>query len=248
MSVRLYVVDASQRTAAKVAALAYLIPVAFVVSANFGLRGGLYEWSDMSETVRRVAQAESVFRLSMAFDMVYCAGVGVLLAALYVVLSPVNRHLALLASVLKLVYGVTAVLMVLSLANVVRLATDAAYQQALGPEPLQALVRLNLASAGSQYYVGLAFWALSATIFAWLWLKSRYIPAALAVFGIVSAAWCAFCAFAYIIDPSFAKTVNLWWFDTPFALFDITLSFWLLFKGLRVPTAPAAVTASLSTA
>jgi hypothetical protein len=128
------------------------------------------------------------------------------------------------------------VLMVLSQLNVVRLATDAAFRT-LEPESLQALVRLNWGAAYWQYYVGLAFWALSATLFAWLWLESHYIPRALAVFGVVSAAWCAFCAFAYIIDPNFAKIVNLWWFDTPFALFDIALSFWLLFKGLRMPAA-----------
>ena len=118
---------------------------------------------------------------------------------------------------------------------VVALATDAAFQQALGASSLQGLVRLNWSAIWAQYYVGLAFWALSATMFAWLWLKSRYIPAALAMFGVVSAAWCVFCTFAYIINPAFSRVVNLWWFDTPLAVFDITLSFWLLFKGLRDP-------------
>jgi hypothetical protein len=33
--------------------------------------------------------------------------------------------------------------------------------------------------------------------------------------------------------------VNLWWFDTPLAIFDIILSFWLLFKGLRGPGEPS---------
>ena len=87
---------------------------------------------------------------------------------------------------------------------------------------------------------------MSAIIFAWLWLKSRYVPAALAVFGIVSAAWCALCTFAYLFNPHFSSIDNLWWFDTPFVLFDITLSFWLLFRGLRVPSAPAAVSDSPS--
>lgn len=247
MPARLNVIDASQRAAARVAALACLISFALVVSANFGLRGGLYVGSNMAETVRRVALAEPMFRLSLLFDILYCVGVGVLLASLYVVLSPVNRHLALLASVLKLIYGLTAVLMVLSHLNVVGLATHAAYQQALGPESLHAIVRLNWAALWSQYYVGLVFWALSATIFAWLWLKSRYVPAPLAAFGIASAAWCALCTLAYIFNPQFSSIVNLWWFDTPLVLFDITLSFWLLFKGLRVPSAPAAVSDSLST-
>jgi len=234
---RLVGIDASQRTAAKVAALAYLIPVAFILAANFGMRGRLLVGGDTAETIRRIAAAEPLFRLSVAFDLVYCIGVVVLLAALYVVLSPVNRHLAILASVLKLVYAVTAVLTALSFLTVVRLATDAGYRQAFQPEALQALVRLNSNATGQQYYVGLAFWALSATVFGWLWLKSRYIPAALAVVGVVSAAWCAFCTFAYIINLAFSRVVNLWWFDSPFALFDIALSFWLLFRGLRDPEA-----------
>jgi len=28
------------------------------------------------------------------------------------------------------------------------------------------------------------------------------------------------------------KAVNLWWFDTPMGIFEMALSFWLLFKGL----------------
>jgi hypothetical protein len=237
------VLDRSQRNAAKVAALAYLIPVAFVVYANFGMRGRLFVTGDMAETVRRIAAAEPLFRLSVAFDLVYCIGVVVLLSALYVVLGPVNRHLAVLATLLKLVYAVTAVLMALSLLTVVRLAGDPAYGPALQAEPLQALVRLNSSAAGEEYYVGLAFWAVSATLIGWLWVKSRYVPVALAGFGLAAAAWCAVCTFAYIINPAFSRVVNLWWFDTPLALFDITLSFWLLFKGLRTPAPGVAATA-----
>lgn len=232
MSDRLNVIDGSQRTAAKVAGLAYLIPVAFVVYANFGMRGPLFVTGNMAESIHRIAANEGLFRLSVAFDIVYCTGVVVLLSALYVVLAPVHRLVALVATLLKLVYAVTAVLMVLSLLNVVRLATDASYLRALGAEPMQALARLNWSATASEYYVGLAFWSVSSTLLGWLWLKSRYIPRALAVFGLVSAAWCVLCTIVYIVDPAFSHTVNLWWFDTPLALFDIALSLWLLIKGL----------------
>jgi hypothetical protein len=235
MANRLDLIDVSQRRAARVAALAYLISVAFVVSANFGIRGPLIVAGDTATTVRRIAAAVPLFRLSITFDLLYCVGVAVLLSALYVVLAPVNRHLALLATVLKLLYAVTAVLMALGLLTIVRLASDAAYAQALGAEPLQALVRLQTSGAWAQYYVGLVFWALASTVLGWLWLKSRYIPRGLALFGLISSAWCAVCAFAYSISPGFSQVVNLWWFDTPMALFDITLSVWLLTKGLRLP-------------
>lgn len=227
------VIDPSQRTAAKVAGLAYLIPVAFVVYANFGMRDPLYVSGDMAETVRRVAAHEGQFRLSVAFDLVYCTGVVVLLSAIYVVLAPVDRLLAVIATLSKLVYAVTAVLMALSLLTVVRLATDPSYLRELGAEPMQAVVRLNWSATATQYYVGLGFWSVSSTIVGWLWLKSRYIPRALAAVGLVSSAWCLACTIAYIIDPAFSHAVNLWWFDTPMALFDIALSFWLLIKGLQ---------------
>lgn len=238
-------IDDAQRTAARVAALAYLIPVAFVVYANFGLRDRLLVRNDMAETIRRVATSASVFRLSVAFDLLYCVGVVVLLASLYTVLRPVSRHLTILASTLKLVYAVTAVLMVLSFETALRLATEPAYASALTPEALQALVRLNWFATGQQYYVGLVFWSASSTVFGWLWLKSRYIPAPLAIAGIASAAWCVLCTVVYIIQPTFTRLVNLWWFDSPFALVDITLSVWLLTKGLRdepLPLPPSATT------
>jgi 4-amino-4-deoxy-L-arabinose transferase-like glycosyltransferase len=46
-----------------------------------------------------------------------------------------------------------------------------------------------------------------------------------------------FCAFVYLIFPGFAKPVNPYWFDSPMALFELALSFWLLFRGLRAPLA-----------
>jgi hypothetical protein len=114
----------------------------------------------------------------------------------------------------------------------VRLGSDPAYLQSLGPDSVQTLLKLNSAASWDQYYVGLVFWALSSTLFAWLWLKSRYIPAALALFGLVGSAWCVFCAVAYIANPGFSNVINLWLFDMPMALFYIALSVWLLIKGL----------------
>ena len=245
MATRAPGIDESQRVAARVAALAYLIPVAFVVYANFGLRDRLLVRSDMAETIRRVATSPSIFRLSVAFDLVYCIGVVVLLAALYTVLRPVNRQLTILASGLKLVYAMTAVLMVLSFQAAFRLTTEPLYATALTPEGLQALVRLNWFATGQQYYVGLVFWSLSSTVFGWLWLKSSYIPAPLAFAGIASSLWCFACTFIYIVEPGFARVVNLWWFDSPFALVDITLSVWLLTKGLRQGPLPLPQLATL---
>lgn len=230
------VINGPQRSAAKVAALAFPISLGFLAYANFGMRGPLFASIDWAEKVRIIAASEPLFRFSVVFDLVYCIGFIVLLTALYVVLSPINRYLALLASVSKLVYVVTAVLMALSFLTDVRLASDPTYLQSFGPESLQALLKRDSLARWDQYYLGLAFWALSSTLFAWLWLKSRYIPTALALFGLVASAWCVFCAVAYIANPAFSSIVNVWAFDMPMAVFYLTLSGWLLLKGLRAPT------------
>ena len=116
--------------------------------------------------------------------------------------------------------------------SALRLLRDADYSRALGHDQVTVLARLYL-SGFDAYYVGLLFWSLAATIGSYLWFKARYIPRALAAFGVISGVWCAACTLVLYIFPDFSKTVNLWWWDSPMAVFELALSFWLLFKGLR---------------
>ena len=236
-------IDESQRTAARIAGLAFPISFVTVVAVNFGIFARLIVRGNPAETARNILAHETLFRIGIAGDMVYCVGVVVLLTALYVILKPVSQNLALLAAFSRLVHGFTWLLVTINLFTVLRLLSDADYSRAFGPDQLPALARLYL-SGYDAYYVGLLFWGLGATVGSYLWFKSNYIPRALAAFGVISGAWCAACTFVFYIFPDFAKVVNLSWFDSPMAIFELALSFWLLFKGLRtfgvaVPTTQA---------
>jgi len=121
----------------------------------------------------------------------------------------------------------------LNLLGALRLLGSAGYLQVFEADRLQALARVNVAATFDDYYVGLPFFGLAATVCSYLWLKSRYIPRALAAFGLISSAWCVICAFVFLIFPHFNKIVNDYWFDSPMAIFEMALSFWLLFKGLK---------------
>ena len=98
---------------------------------------------------------------------------------------------------------------------------------------MQTLARLHISI--DAYYVGLPFWGLASTVCGYLWFKSRYIPRALAVFGMISSAWCVICAFAFIVFPHFEAVVNAYWFDMPLVIFEMALGLCLVFKGLRPP-------------
>jgi len=226
-------IDESQRTAAKVAGFVYLIMHAIVVYVFFGIHIRLIVQNNAAETARNILAHERLFRIDIAGDVVYGAGFVVLLTALYVILKPVNRGLALLAAFWNLVYVLMWLIMTLNLFDALRLIRGADYLQALEAGRLQALAMLYLRTNFDSYYVGLLFGGLASTVCGYLWFKSRYIPRALAAFVVISSAFCVACTFVLYIFPNFDKIVGLGWFDTPMGIFNIALSFWLLFKGLR---------------
>jgi hypothetical protein len=160
---------------------------------------------------------------------------------LYVILKPVNRLLALLGTFFRLAFGLMWLVIVLDLFDVLRLVTGMDSAQVFEAAGWQTLVRLRLGAGFDAYYVGLLFWGLASTLCSYLWLKSRYIPRALAGWGVISSLWCALCAFTFIIFPDFGKAVNLYSFDVPIFIFEVATSVWLLLKGLSVPgiAAPA---------
>ena len=231
--------DASQRKAAGVAGFSFLSAMAIVVLANYGISFRLSIPGSAVDTARNIVAHEALFRLNIVCNLIYLANVVVLLAALYVVLKPVNHYLALVASfcrlVVALMWGITA----LNMLGALRLLGDAAYLPVFKADQLQTLARLHLSSSYDAYYVGLPFWGLASTVCSYLWFRSRYIPRLLAAFGMISSAWCVFCAFAFILFPHFSATVNASWFDVPMVLFEMVLGLWLLFKGLS-PSARAA--------
>ena len=226
-------IDNSQRTAAKVAGVSSIIAMAIVVFANYGLLNPLIVPGNAAETARNIVAHERTLRIAVTCFLIYSASVVVLLAALYVILKPVNRGLALVAALFRLVFALLWLLTALNLLGALRLLGSASYLQVFEPERLQALSRLGLASNFDDYYVGLPFFALASTVCSYLWLKSKYIPKGLAAFGVISSAWCVLCAFVFLIFPGFGKPVDPYWFDSPMAIFELVLSFWLLFKGLR---------------
>ncbi len=225
-------IDDSQRKAAKVAGFAGLFAVAIVVFGNYWLLGPLIVPRNAVETARNIMAHETQFRVALTCFLIYSASVVVLLAALYMILKPINQGLALVGAFFRLVFATLWLFSTLNMLGALRLLGNAPYLQAFEADRLQVLARLAVAANFDDYYVGLPFFGLAATLCAYLWLKSGYIPRALAIFGVISSAWCVICAFVFLIFPNFDKTVNAYWFDSPMALFELVVSFWLLFKGL----------------
>jgi len=228
----LNVVDQSQRKAAKVAGFTFLFAIAIVVISNYSVNFR-FVVPDAAETARNMMEHETLFRVNIFCNLIYLVTLIIMSTSLYVILKPVNKNFALAAAFTRFVYASIWAIVALNTFGALRLLGDAGFLKAFETDQLQALSRLRLYNSWDAYYVGLPFWGLASAVCSYLLLKSKYIPKALAIFGIISSVWCVFCAFAFLIFPEYGEIVHLGLFDVPLVIFEIILGFWFLIKGLK---------------
>jgi hypothetical protein len=228
-------IDRSQRIAARVVGITYPLMFVVVTGAFFRFFAPLLAGNNAAQTARNIMANEHAFRIYLAATLIYGVGMVVLLTALYVILRPVGRGLALFAALSRLVYAFLWLVMVLDFFGVLRIMGSSSYLQAFEPDRLPALAGLRLSSGWDAYYIGLMFYGLGSVVFSYLWFKSRYIPRTLAAWGVFASLFAGFCAFAYLVLPSFGKIVSVNWYEIPIGLFEMATSFWVLARGLRPP-------------
>src|SRR5215216_2548738 len=203
-----------QRVAAKIAGVSGLFAFVIVVVANYALFSPLIVPGNAAETGRNFVAHQTQVRVALTCFLMYSASVVVLLTSLYVILKPVNSTLALMGALFRLVFALLWLLAPLNLLGALRLLGSSTYLQTFEADRLQALARLQIAANFHDYYLGLPFFGLAATVCSYLWLKSGYIPKSLAAFGVIASAWCVICALVFLIFPYFNKIVNDYWFDS----------------------------------
>src|ERR1022692_3558274 len=91
-------IDESQRKAARLVGFSYLFALPPAIFAEFYVRAQLIASGNAAQTARNIMAHERLFRLGTASNLTVFAIDVVLIIALYVVLMPVNRSLALLAT------------------------------------------------------------------------------------------------------------------------------------------------------
>jgi hypothetical protein len=225
-------IDETQRKAANVVGAAYLCALPPAVFAEFYVRGQLVVSDNAAQTALNIVAHERLFRLGIASNLAAFAVDVALIAALYVVLKPVNGTLALMAAGWGLIETAILVVVTLSDFDALRILSGAKYLDVFGADRLQALARLSIGAHGAAYNVGLVFAGLRSTAFCYLWFKSSFIPRTLAGWGMVASLLMGLCAFSFIILPELAKVVPVPVYGGPIFVFELTMGLWLLLKGI----------------
>src|SRR6202011_1586735 len=117
-------IEPAQRAAAKVAGFSGLFAMAVVVFANYGLLNPLIVPGNAAETARNIVAHETQFRVTAVCFLIYSTSVVVLLAALYVILKPVNQGLALVGALFRLVFALLWLLTTLNMLSALRLLSS----------------------------------------------------------------------------------------------------------------------------
>jgi hypothetical protein len=224
-------IDESQHKAARVVGLAYLLTMATSVFA-FYVRSQLVVYNDAAETARNISSHERLFRLAIVGDVITIAGVVALITALYVVLAPVNRNLALFAAFSRMLGAAIGVTALLNDFDVLRALSGAEYLHVFEADRLQVLARMAIGAHGAGSIVDFVFLGLGSTVFAYLWLRSSFIPRALAALGVFSSLLLAMGSLANIVFPDLPDSVTMITM-APLGVFEVTMGFWLALKRLR---------------
>jgi hypothetical protein len=225
-------IDQSQRVAARVYAVTYLLTLAILMVVFTRFFAPYLVWANGEATAGNIFAHEAGFRLYQTAAYLNGVGLVVLLVALYVILSPINRGMALFAAFSQLIYAGTWFAGILLQLLALRTMGSGQHLGAIGMSSPQALAGLFLDSGWDAYYIGLPFLGLGTALFAWLFFRSRYVPRWLALGGILASAFEGICGFCYLLFPAFGTVVSVNWYEIPLLLFGVVLCLWLLIKGL----------------
>lgn len=228
-------IEPAQQTAARVVGALYLIQMATAVFGQVFVRDQLIVRGDVAKTAENILANERLFRLSIAGDLITYAGVIVLAWAFYVVVRPVNKNLALLAVFFRLVENAVLLVATIGSMMVLRLLSSTGNPGAFEPEQLHAMASFAIRFQGIGMSFAFVLLGMGSTVFAWLLLKSRYVPKSIAVWGIFASLTLSAGALAIIVFPRLG--VMGMSYMAPMGIFEVGLGFWLLFKGIRLPRA-----------
>ncbi|HET7479504.1 MAG TPA: DUF4386 domain-containing protein [Rubrobacteraceae bacterium] len=224
--------DVSLRGAAAVAGLGLLV-MAVLAFASFAVFGNLVATGDAAKTARNIVDHELLFRATICGFLIVAVLDVVVAWALYVLLRPAGRSIALLAAWFRVVYAALFAAALSNLFVAARLPTDADSLESFGAGRLNAQVLMYVNAFDDGYHAALAIFGLHLLVLGYLVFKSGYIPRVLGILVMIA-------SFGYLIDGfggslSAGYNANLIQFTF---IGEVLLMVWLLWKGVRLKNHP----------
>jgi uncharacterized protein DUF4386 len=221
----------TRRTNARVAGFTFLIWIALGLSGDF-LSDRAMRGEGTGAELAGIARHAPTARLAILLKLACCVCPLVLAVTLYSITRDRDPDLALLAMTCRVAEGVIGAAALSTSVGRLWLAT-AAGADAPDPAAAGALGAYLLNLPNSTSTVGAIFFAIGSTIFAFLFLRGRIVPVALAWLGVFASILIVTGLPLQLVGVLGRPMTGLMWLPMP--VFAIALALWLIVRGAALP-------------
>lgn len=225
--------DASPQTYARIAGLFYLFIIVAGALGELFVRGELVVSGDAAATAARIMAAESLWRLGIVGDLAMHVCDVVVMWAIYILLRPVNRKLALLVLLFNLVQTAVLVANKSTLLVPLFLLGNAPYLHAFDPAQLQAWSYIAIKMHDFGFGIGLIFFGFVCLVEGHLIRKSGFLPSLIGWLMQIAGVCYLINSITLLLAPAIAARM----FPAilmPSLIAELAFALWLLVKGVNV--------------
>ena len=217
---------------AKLAGLSYIIFTVAGLVKNFLLDTRL---SNIGATeLTTIFENEMHFRLGVLAETIMFLGVVMASVSFYVVLKPVSKQLAQTALCLRLVEIIIGGIAVVISMAMLALSNKTYLVEMFDLQQIRTLVAVASSFRMPAYEYSWISMGFAGVITFYLFFKSRYIPRAWSVWGIITYMSLILYPLAKLLIADLPREVMFVLF--PGALFELGVGIWLLIVGIKIPT------------
>ena len=220
----------SPQVYARIGGVLYLIIIAIGFCSGLFVRDKLVVSGDVTATARNIMASESLWRITIAGELILLVCSIALTLILYVLLRPVNKTLALLAVFFNIVEFPIEAGSKLFLFAALFLSGNADYLKAFEPHQLHALVQISLKLHDYGFGIDLVFFGFACLVYGYLLFRSGYFPRTLGVLMAIAGLSYLTNSFTLILAPAYSGTIS------PILVLafigELSLCLWLMVKGV----------------
>ncbi len=225
--------ETSPQAYARFGGLLYLVIIVAGALGELFIRGTLVVPGDAAATAHNILASESLWRLGIVGDLTMHVCDVFVMWALYMLLRPVSRSLALLNLLLNLIQTAVLVANKSTLFVPLFLLGYAPYLKAFDPAQLQAWSYTAIKMHDYGFGVGLIFFGFVCLVEGYLIRRSRYLPWLIGALMQIAGACYLINSVALLLAPDFeARLFPAILMPCLFA--ELSLALWLLIKGVNI--------------
>ncbi len=218
----------------RLAGCIYLAIIGLGLFGEVFVRGALVVGGDAASTAISILESQGLWRSGIGGDLFMQVLDLPLIVFFYLLLRPVSKPLALLATALNIVQTCVLAANKLTLIGALLMLQRSVSGMAASPENLQdfAYVAINLHGYG--FGVGLIFFGFACVVRGYLMFHSGFVPRFLGVLFAIAGLSYLVNSFALLLAPKLASLL----FPAvllPALVGELAVSFWLLLTKYRLP-------------